>query len=74
MGETSFLRKISISTFSEVLSSMFLTFILPNSLALTIESIRLDVVIPYGTPDIFNVLLSNMEISALTLILLPVFP
>ena len=39
-GEVPFIRWITISTFSEVLSSIFLILILPLSLALIIDSIR----------------------------------
>ena len=45
-GDTSGLRVISMRTVAAVLSSMCLIFILPFSLALFMDSVRLSVVVP----------------------------
>ena len=64
-------KLIKISTFSDVLSSMLLTFIFPFSFALIIESIKDIVVIPYGTLRITKVFLSIISIFARDLIFPP---
>ena len=49
----------NISTLAAVLSSIFLIFIFPFSLALTILSIRVEVVVPKGISVITKVFLSS---------------
>ena len=67
-------RLISISTLDEVLSSIFLIFILPLSFAFKIESINEDVVVVKGSSEIRRVDLSITLILALTLTFPPLFP
>ena len=67
-------RCTNISTFSEVLSSIFLILIFPFSLALMIELISVVVVVANGNSVIFRVFLSSIEILALTLTLPPLLP
>ena len=55
-----------ISTFSAVLSSIFLILILPLSLAFKTLSIRLEVVVLKGISVMTKVLLSNCEMRART--------
>ena len=66
-------RLISISTLDEVLSSIFLIFILPLSFAFKIESINEDVVVVKGSSEIRRVDLSITLILALTLTFPPLF-
>ncbi|MBA7555957.1 hypothetical protein ES705_48651 [subsurface metagenome] len=73
-GDTPAARWINISTFSAVLSSIFFNLILPFSLALIIESIRFDVVLPKGISVIESVLLSTLLIFARILIAPPLRP
>ena len=62
---------INISTSAAVLSSIFLTFIFPLSLAFKIESISEDVVVPNGISEITKVFLSSWDILARTRTLPP---
>ena len=57
-------RLITISTLPEVLSSTFFTLIFPLSIALTIDSMTLEVVFPKGISRMTNVLLSSFSILA----------
>ena len=73
-GDTPEGKWIIISATAEVLSSIFLIFILFFSVARTIESIKESVVVPNGIWLIINVLLFNFCITALTLTLPPLRP
>ena len=64
--ETPVARCTKISTSAAVLSSIFLIFILPRSLAFIMESINDEVVFPKGTSVITNVLLSRFSTVART--------
>ncbi len=72
--ETPGARWICISTFAAVLSSIFLIFILPFSLAFIIDSINEEVVFPKGTSVTTNVLLSRFSIFARTFTVPPLNP
>ena len=73
-GETPGKRWINISTSAAVLSSIFLIFIFPFSLAFKILSINVDVLVEKGIWVMTNVCLSNCEIFARTRTLPPRIP
>ena len=65
---------MTISTFSAVLSSIFLILILPLSVADMIDSIRVVVLVENGSSVITKVLVSSLLIFALTLTFPPLIP
>ena len=73
-GEEPLGKCTNISTSAAVLSSTFFILILPLSLAFSIESMRVLVVVVKGISVITRVLLSNCEILARTLTRPPLAP